>query len=123
MAKNTIGKYKAVKQENGQYAVKIKIGNRWFTAADTFMIPGVGDALDMATEIADLLNAETARQAAKAKYRVKLLPGHSANKDQIVDGYLGNSFGNGEIEIYDLYWAKRKARQFGGKYERITETK
>lgn len=59
------------------------------------------------------------RQKDKPKYRVKLLKGHSAKKDQIVDGYLGNSFGNGKVETYDRGDAIKKARLFGGKIEKI----
>ena len=50
-------------------------------------------------------------------YRVKLGEGHTANPDQIIDGYLGNAFGDGEICIYTRGWAINKAKLFNGKIE------
>lgn len=52
----------------------------------------------------------------KDKYRVKVLPGHSAKSDQIIDGYLA---WNGEICRYGRGQAIKKARLFGGKIEKI----
>jgi hypothetical protein len=51
------------------------------------------------------------------QYRVKLQDNHSANEDQIINGYLGNAFGNGKIMEYTRGHAIKKARMFGGKIE------
>lgn len=48
-------------------------------------------------------------------YKVLLLEGHTAQADQIVDGYLGNSFGDGKVELYDKGEAYKKAYLFRGK--------
>ena len=48
------------------------------------------------------------------KYKVKLLEGHKAKDTDIVDGYLGNIFGNGRIATYDRGEAIKKANMFGG---------
>lgn len=54
------------------------------------------------------------------KYKVKLLNGHSAIEDKIIDGYLGNNFDNGKVQLYDRNEAIKKARMFGGKIEEAT---
>ena len=51
-------------------------------------------------------------------YKVRLLDGHSARPDQIVDGYIGNGFGSGTVHNqYTRGEAIKKARMFGGKAE------
>ncbi len=52
-------------------------------------------------------------------YRVRLIKGHDARPDQIVDGCLGNSFDNGKIQEYSRGEAIKKAKLFGGKIEGI----
>ena len=54
-------------------------------------------------------------------YKVLLPKGHKAQKDQIVDGYLGNTFGNGIGEEFTRGEAIKKARTFGGKIELARE--
>ena len=52
-------------------------------------------------------------------YKVRLLDGHLAKPDQIVNGYLGNAFGNGEPMTYTRGEAIKKARGFKGKIEKL----
>jgi hypothetical protein len=52
-------KFEAVKDEDGKWTVKIQIrkNGRWYSAAETFSVPGViGDAKRIAEVIADALN-------------------------------------------------------------------
>ena len=58
----------------------------------------------------------------QTKYKVKLLDGHSALPNQIVGGYLGNTFDNGRIERYTRGEAIKKAKRFGGEIEEIPTT-
>jgi hypothetical protein len=51
------------------------------------------------------------------KYKVRLLPGHSAQTDQIKDGCL--AFCN-QVQTYGQFEARKKAKSFGGKAEPIT---
>jgi len=53
-------------------------------------------------------------------YRVKLNETHNAKPSQIIEGYLGNAFGNGEIMEYTRGEAIKKARMFNGKIELIS---
>jgi hypothetical protein len=53
------------------------------------------------------------------KYRVKLLNNHTAKPDQIIDGCLGNSMGNGKIQTYTRGEAIKKAYRFVGKIEEV----
>lgn len=50
-------------------------------------------------------------------YKVKLNEVHHAKADQIINGYLGNIFGNGKIAEYTRGEAIKKARMFNGKIE------
>lgn len=50
-------------------------------------------------------------------FKVKLYDNHNAKEDQIIDGYLGNSFGDGKIAKYSRGEALKKARMFNGKIE------
>ncbi len=43
-------------EETTGHTVKIKIGSKWYTVADTWLVPGMGDASEVATLIAQLLN-------------------------------------------------------------------
>lgn len=71
-------------------------------------------------DVPDLIRELQALTDDRDKYRVKLLDGHYANEDQIIDGYLGNLFGSGEILTYTRGIAIKKARQFRGKIEKVT---
>jgi len=92
----------------------------------------VAKAFRSATDISDIthfLEGESksvskAKQGAIAgqKFRVKLSSTSNAKPEQIVNGYLGNSFGNGQIEVYTRGEAIKKAKSFNGKIEAI-ETK
>lgn len=53
------------------------------------------------------------------KFKVKLLPDHTAKPDQIINGYLGNSFHDGKITEYTRGEAIKKASMFGGKIEEV----
>jgi len=53
-------------------------------------------------------------------YRVKLNENHHARPDQIIDGYLGNAFGNGIVQEYTRGEAIKKAGMFNGKIELIS---
>lgn len=54
-------------------------------------------------------------------YRVKLWEHHEAQPDQIIDGCLGNVFGDGKIALYPKREAEKKARMFGGTAEKTAE--
>jgi len=54
-------------------------------------------------------------------YKVKLLEGHKAKPEDIVNGYLGNVFNDGEVCVYTRGEAIKKAGMFGGKIEVTTE--
>jgi hypothetical protein len=51
------------------------------------------------------------------RYKVKLDKGHTAKDDQIVNGFLGNVFGTGRVELYSRGEAVQKANMFGGHIE------
>lgn len=52
------------------------------------------------------------------RYKVKLDEGHTAKPSDIVgDGYLGNVFGTGRLELYTRGEAIQKANMFGGHIE------
>lgn len=55
--------FEAVREQGGGWAVKSRVGRgkSWFTAADTFAIPGFMDAQTMAIFIADKLNTRVAK--------------------------------------------------------------
>ena len=52
--------FEVVKQVDGQFAVKSQIrkGGRWYTAAETFAVPGLGNSEAVALLVADALNAK-----------------------------------------------------------------
>lgn len=54
-----------------------------------------------------------------SKYIVKLNDENDAKPSQIVCGYLGNIFGNGEIAEYDMIEANKKAQLFKGAITRV----
>lgn len=54
----------------------------------------------------------------KKEWKVRLLEGHDARPEQAVNGYLGNVFGSGKIELYSRGQAIKKARMFKGKIEK-----
>lgn len=53
------------------------------------------------------------------KFKIELSKEHTANPDQIVDGCLGNEFGNGKITLYDKEAAIKKAIMFGGEVKEV----
>lgn len=54
-------------------------------------------------------------------YKVRIPNDSDVEQDQIIDGYLGNAFGNGKIAEYTRGEAIKKARMFGGKIEFVRE--
>ncbi len=47
-------------------------------------------------------------------FKVELFKDNNANEDQIIDGCLGNNFGNGLVSDYESLEALKKAKMFGG---------
>ncbi len=46
----------APSEETTGQTVKVKVGSKWYTVADTWLVPGMGDGAEVATLIAQLLN-------------------------------------------------------------------
>lgn len=55
----------------------------------------------------------------KTLYRVRLQKGHGARPEDNINGFLGNAFGCGEVQLYSRGQALKKAGLFGGKAEKV----
>lgn len=51
-----MNKFEAVKTDKNGFEVKTKIKDKWFTIAECYNVPGVGNAEENAKHIAELLN-------------------------------------------------------------------
>lgn len=56
--KNKQLSYDVVKHDNGGWAVKTKIGGKWYTAVETYCIPGKSNSQEIAELMAALLNQQ-----------------------------------------------------------------
>jgi hypothetical protein len=58
----------AIKEDDGGWTVKTKIGKVYYTVCDTYLIPKLGDAKLIALEIAEMLNERNFKAAGRLTF-------------------------------------------------------